>query len=590
MFSKKNFIVFSVLIQCAEHTITEDCLMGLSYLLNLDENYFMDVIDLFENLPQSELYHQVLAYFCSIKLYTKLNAESHNVFQYDPLELIQHMSSVKISENDTDNKKLKQRMNMLIQVIKQKPSERFELDVRVDNAEPVSEVENHSSNSKIEKPLEFVQTPEVVDEWNTWGDDWNDTHELTKVEEKQNLSLSNNSLGITGKDFVTDSDNWGDEWTDMPVNIKREGEKQLFSLNETLNIIEKDVDTDGWDDEWTDMPVNTKREDEQQLSTVHDRLGVDEKNVEGDAWGDEWTDMPGSKIQTDLGVNTKFEEDQQVSGMNDSLGGSEKNVENDGWGDEWTALPGSTNTTDVPVNTKREEEQQEFGVSNNLEGIEKNVEADGWGDEWTDMPSNTSGTDMPVKTKSEGEQQLSDVHDHLDVMEKNVEADGWGDEWTDMPGSSKSADVEETTNLKEASHFEEHEADGWDNEWTDIPSTIVTDESNEMVDSSKLLNITESSTSPEKRYEVLANEIEKIQNIDDCLNVKKALLHKPCINNADTSSDSNSNLFIQLIKKMIEINKTNNSIDDGMLQGIKNFLQEGIISQKVRCILIQNYQ
>lgn len=80
-----------MLLECAKHTIQDDWLLGMSYLLSLNKDHVADVQEIFTNLPRSELYIQTALYYYSLKLYKKLYTDCAKLYLYDPLDLIREM-------------------------------------------------------------------------------------------------------------------------------------------------------------------------------------------------------------------------------------------------------------------------------------------------------------------------------------------------------------------------------------------------------------------------------------------------------------------------------------------------------------------
>ncbi|XP_011497218.1 PREDICTED: neuroblastoma-amplified sequence-like [Ceratosolen solmsi marchali] len=163
-----------LLHECVEYTITEDCMLGLSYLLNLDDDFLINNKNISESFPQIELYYQMLAYFYSIKLYSRINSEIQKALLYDPIELIQQMATIKII-NDTDNSnhKFKQQIN----------------------------ISNNKLNIKEKLTLEYIHASAEADEWNNWGDEWIETCDsMSNTIETNNcpnfLHFTNDNLSI----------------------------------------------------------------------------------------------------------------------------------------------------------------------------------------------------------------------------------------------------------------------------------------------------------------------------------------------------------------------------------------------------------
>lgn len=84
-------LLISVLLECARHTIQDDWLLGISYLLSLNKDHIVDVQEIFADLPRSELYIQTALYYYSLKLYKKLHADCEKLYLYSPLDLIRKM-------------------------------------------------------------------------------------------------------------------------------------------------------------------------------------------------------------------------------------------------------------------------------------------------------------------------------------------------------------------------------------------------------------------------------------------------------------------------------------------------------------------
>lgn len=80
-----------VLLECAKHTIQNDWLLGMSYLLSLNKDHVVDVQEIFTNLPRSELYIQTALYYYSLKLYKRLYTDCEKLYLYSPLDLIRKM-------------------------------------------------------------------------------------------------------------------------------------------------------------------------------------------------------------------------------------------------------------------------------------------------------------------------------------------------------------------------------------------------------------------------------------------------------------------------------------------------------------------
>ncbi|XP_019696196.1 neuroblastoma-amplified sequence-like isoform X1 [Harpegnathos saltator] len=91
-----------LLLECAKHTIQDDWLLGMSYLLSLNKDHIMDVQKIFTNLPRNELYIQTALYYYLLKLYKKLYTDCEKLYLYSPLNLITKMTVVARTTEECD--------------------------------------------------------------------------------------------------------------------------------------------------------------------------------------------------------------------------------------------------------------------------------------------------------------------------------------------------------------------------------------------------------------------------------------------------------------------------------------------------------
>ncbi|XP_014468091.1 PREDICTED: neuroblastoma-amplified sequence-like [Dinoponera quadriceps] len=89
-----------LLLECARHTIQDDWLLGMSYLLSLNKDHIVDVQEIFGNLPRSELYIQTALYYYSLKLYKKCHADCERLYSYSPTDLIKEMTTAARRANE----------------------------------------------------------------------------------------------------------------------------------------------------------------------------------------------------------------------------------------------------------------------------------------------------------------------------------------------------------------------------------------------------------------------------------------------------------------------------------------------------------
>lgn len=80
-----------MLLECAKHTIQDDWLLSMAYLLSLNRNHILDAQVIFMDLPQIELYIQTALYYYSLELYKKLYTDCEKLYLYKPLDLMKIM-------------------------------------------------------------------------------------------------------------------------------------------------------------------------------------------------------------------------------------------------------------------------------------------------------------------------------------------------------------------------------------------------------------------------------------------------------------------------------------------------------------------
>ncbi|XP_043477356.1 neuroblastoma-amplified sequence-like [Leptopilina heterotoma] len=205
-------------LESGEKVISEDCLLGLAYLMNLSENSMNEVEEMFDNLPNTDLNDQLALYYFSLQLFKKIHPEDKNIFLYDPLVLINAMSRVEKSENHQEFITILQKRIHKIETKNMKYSPKIE-------------------DSISEEQVDFRET---------------NSHSIVKKNNLKELEKTSSSLSDnkTSKESVENilSDNQAD------IDISTENTK-TFSQNLTYNA---DDDGDGWDewenDDWGDFP------------------------------------------------------------------------------------------------------------------------------------------------------------------------------------------------------------------------------------------------------------------------------------------------------------------------------------------------
>ncbi|XP_012217633.2 NBAS subunit of NRZ tethering complex-like [Linepithema humile] len=80
-----------LLLECAKHTMQDDWLLGMTYLLSLNKDRVLDAQAIFMDLPQTELYIQTALYYYSLELHKKLYTDCEKLYLYSPLDLMKNM-------------------------------------------------------------------------------------------------------------------------------------------------------------------------------------------------------------------------------------------------------------------------------------------------------------------------------------------------------------------------------------------------------------------------------------------------------------------------------------------------------------------
>ncbi|XP_008201876.1 neuroblastoma-amplified sequence [Nasonia vitripennis] len=346
-----------LLLECAEHTIIEDCTMGLSYLLNLPDDYLPSITEFFENLPKNELYSQILAYFCAVKLYSKMFPESDKVFSYAPVELIRHMSSITNSSNNEDEVKLKKQINSLIQK-KEKIDDRCESSIENKELEEKRFVSKDIEDSEKKKsPLDYVPPSEEIDNWDdNWG---NDTSlNATEFEEKSN---------------------------DNKEEIKTKSMLDYVPANEEMN---------GWNNDWVNESTENANGFEENSSdkktATNENLTLDYilSPEETNDWGD-WGDTSKDEIGLEKNSNDTGSEIKQKSALEYVPSADDTSGWDNNWEDE-TLNEHLVELEDRPSNTNNKSETEGLSTLDYVPPAKEKDEWNNWEEEWPDIPESVN--------------------------------------------------------------------------------------------------------------------------------------------------------------------------------------------------------
>ncbi|KAK2578040.1 hypothetical protein KPH14_008457 [Odynerus spinipes] len=175
-----------LLLECAKHTIHEDWLLSMAYLLSLNKNYIQDTQSAFMNLPKNELCIETIMYYYSLELHQKLHSNIEMLYMYDPVCLI---SKALIIATKCDECKIQQALlywkPYIIKQINTKSMELIDSKLNVDDEH--FHIAEHSVNTDNKTITEYkngvtAQTfhatidkvsPTLIDHKDDeWTDDW----------------------------------------------------------------------------------------------------------------------------------------------------------------------------------------------------------------------------------------------------------------------------------------------------------------------------------------------------------------------------------------------------------------------------------
>ncbi|XP_011879378.1 PREDICTED: neuroblastoma-amplified sequence-like isoform X2 [Vollenhovia emeryi] len=211
-----------LLLECAKHTMPDDWLLGMAYLLSLNRNRILDAQAVFTDLPQIELYVQTALYYYSLELYKKLYTDFEKLYLYNPLDLMKVMMVAAQKSEECDIVKALQYWQSYllggaqIASIKQvdfKDISALELGQRGARAHPTETVEtlkstneeqesveyfdvnNPASNSKADEDLKVAISDDIDVEWtDDWGDFSDDSIEANSDKDKIRYKVSQEEI------------------------------------------------------------------------------------------------------------------------------------------------------------------------------------------------------------------------------------------------------------------------------------------------------------------------------------------------------------------------------------------------------------
>ncbi|XP_014228300.1 neuroblastoma-amplified sequence-like [Trichogramma pretiosum] len=175
-----------LLLDCAKYTILEDCNLGLSYILNINDESVSKVTELFEISPSDTTFTELLIYFSALKLYLRMAPKSDEVFSYDPNELIKYIFYTKSSSLIEQEKILIENMNLLLNAKTQTEETNVQITIHANKNEIENTFTVVESKKEFDTPVnviymdeskkinsDLLYQPEAADGWSDdWGDEW----------------------------------------------------------------------------------------------------------------------------------------------------------------------------------------------------------------------------------------------------------------------------------------------------------------------------------------------------------------------------------------------------------------------------------
>ncbi|XP_032685175.1 neuroblastoma-amplified sequence-like isoform X2 [Odontomachus brunneus] len=219
-----------LLLECAKHTIQDDWLLGMSYLLSLNKDHIVDVQEIFTNLPRSELYIQTALYYYSLKLYKRLYTDCEKLYLYSPLDLIRKMMVAARTIEECDIVEALQYWQSYLlggaQIAKT-----GEMEMKCMSA---LEIESHST---CVRPDETAKVSEFIIEEQEFAEhtDINDISDANSDEDEEPISAT-----VSSEIDISDVNNT------LVGNFSENGDLKKASVSD-------EIDTMEWTDDWGDF-------------------------------------------------------------------------------------------------------------------------------------------------------------------------------------------------------------------------------------------------------------------------------------------------------------------------------------------------
>ncbi|EFN62928.1 Neuroblastoma-amplified gene protein [Camponotus floridanus] len=187
-----------LLLECAKHTIADDWLLGMMYLLNLNRDHILDAQEVFVTLPQTELYIQTALYYYSLELYKKLYTNYEKLYLYKPLDLIRNMIVVAQNSEECDIvKALRYWQNLT--------SGAQNINMEQTKVKDITTLETKQDSTCIYSEETMQKTAKLE----------NEEQESLKQIDVNNPNSESENLKPTISDNKIDIEEWTDDWGDF---------------------------------------------------------------------------------------------------------------------------------------------------------------------------------------------------------------------------------------------------------------------------------------------------------------------------------------------------------------------------------------
>ncbi|XP_014605991.1 PREDICTED: neuroblastoma-amplified sequence-like isoform X1 [Polistes canadensis] len=175
-----------LLLECAKHTIHEDWLLSVAYLLSLNKTYISDIQSIFMNLPRNGLCIETVIYYYSLEFHKKLSNNIEMLYMYDPLSLISKALMLATNSDECDIRKAlfhcksylidDKKLTNMLSINSNEDTDNEKLNIP-ENSENIDEQRNIEYNNEEVTILDSTKDEEVSSvlfdyKDDEWADDW----------------------------------------------------------------------------------------------------------------------------------------------------------------------------------------------------------------------------------------------------------------------------------------------------------------------------------------------------------------------------------------------------------------------------------